>query len=34
MRTTIGQCVQDLDLIANVYEPSDMSGRVEHLPLR
>jgi predicted nuclease of predicted toxin-antitoxin system len=34
MRTTIGQCVQDLELVAKVYEPSDMAGRIEHLPLR
>lgn len=33
MRITIGQCVRDLELIAKVYEPSDMVGRVEHLPL-
>jgi predicted nuclease of predicted toxin-antitoxin system len=34
LRTTIGQCVQDLELIAKVYEISDVDGRVEHLPLR
>jgi predicted nuclease of predicted toxin-antitoxin system len=34
MRTTIGRCVQDLELVAKVYEPSDMAGRIEHLPLR
>ena len=33
MRITIGQCVRDLELIAKVYEPADMVGRVEHLPL-
>jgi len=34
MRATIGRCVQDLELVAKVYEPSDMAGRIEHLPLR
>ncbi len=34
MRTTIGQCVQDLEPIAKVYEPGDVAGRIEHLPLR
>ena len=34
MKTTIGQCVQDLELVAKVYEPGDVAGRIEHLPLR
>jgi predicted nuclease of predicted toxin-antitoxin system len=34
LRVTIGQCVQDLELIAKAYEPQEMSGRIEHLPLR
>lgn len=29
----IGQCIRDLELIANVYEPADMINRVEYLPL-
>ena len=33
MRTTIGQCVHDLELIAKVYEPGDIANRIEHLPL-
>ena len=33
MRVTIGQCVLDLELMANVYEPADMTNRVEYLPL-
>ncbi len=33
MRITMGQCVRDLELIAKVYEPGDMAGRIEHLPL-
>jgi len=31
---TVGQCIEELELIAKVYEPSDMAGRVEYLPLR
>jgi predicted nuclease of predicted toxin-antitoxin system len=34
MRVTIGQCVRDLELIANFYDPSDLFNRVEHLPLK
>jgi hypothetical protein len=34
MRVTIGQCVHDLELMANVYEPAGVANRVEHLPLR
>ncbi len=33
LNITVGQCVADLELIAKVYEPEDMSNRVEHLPL-
>jgi predicted nuclease of predicted toxin-antitoxin system len=33
LRITIGQAIRDLDLIAKVYEPSDMENRVEYLPL-
>jgi hypothetical protein len=33
LRVSIGQCVQDLELIARCYEPSDMLNRIEHLPL-
>lgn len=29
----IGQCVQDLELMAKVYDPVDMMNRVEYLPL-
>jgi len=31
---TIGQCVNDLELMAKVYEPSDIADRVEYLPLK
>lgn len=30
---SVGQCVQDLELMAKVYDPVDMMNRVEHLPL-
>ena len=33
LRVSIGQCVSDLELIANIYEPADMVNRVEYLPL-
>jgi len=28
-----GKCIDDLELIAKVYEPKDMHNRVEYLPL-
>jgi hypothetical protein len=31
---TIGQCIDDLELISKVYEPMDMANRVEFLPLK
>jgi hypothetical protein len=31
---TIGQCIDDLELMAKVYEPADMADRVEYLPLK
>lgn len=34
LRVTIGQCVNDLEIIAKVAEPEDLQNRVEHLPLR
>lgn len=33
MMISIGQLVRDLDLMSQVYDPSDMENRVEHLPL-
>jgi hypothetical protein len=33
LRITIGQAIRDLELMAKVYEPSDMENRVEYLPL-
>jgi len=34
LRTTIGQCVEDLELFAKTNEPSDFIDRVEYLPLK
>jgi predicted nuclease of predicted toxin-antitoxin system len=34
LRVTIGRCINDLELMAKVYEQQDMNNRVEHLPLR
>jgi predicted nuclease of predicted toxin-antitoxin system len=33
MRITIGQCVQELELIAKLAEPEELANRVEFLPL-
>lgn len=33
MRITIGQCVQDLELIARLAEREELANRVEFLPL-
>jgi predicted nuclease of predicted toxin-antitoxin system len=30
---TIGQCIEELELIAKVYDPPDIANRVEFLPL-
>lgn len=34
LRVTIGQCIADLELIAQAYEPEDLVNRVEYLPLK
>ncbi len=34
LRVTIGQCINDLELIGKLCEPDDLVNRVEHLPLR
>lgn len=34
LRITIGQAIQDLELIAKALEPSDMTNRIEFLPFR
>jgi hypothetical protein len=33
LRVSIGICVRDLELIATISEPSELQGRVIHLPL-
>lgn len=33
LRTSIGMCIRDLELIAKVAEPSDLAGQVIFLPL-
>ena len=33
MRTTIGACVRDLELIAKTADLTDLANRVEYLPL-
>jgi hypothetical protein len=33
LRVGIGQCIADLELIAKACEPSELAGRVWHLPL-
>lgn len=34
LHVTIGQCVEDLEVIAKVTEPADWVNRVEYLPLK
>jgi len=34
LRVTIGQCINDLEIIGQAGEPEDLQNRVEHLPLR
>ena len=34
LRVTIGQCINDLEIIAKAGNPADLQNRVEHLPLR
>lgn len=33
LRITIGQCVADLELIAQVCEPEEIRNRIEYIPL-
>lgn len=33
LRSTIGQCIEGLELIAKFGEPEDFANRVEYLPL-
>ena len=34
LKITVGQCIRDLKLIAQVGEPEDFVNRVEYLPLK
>ena len=34
LRVSVGQCIEDLELLAKVNEPEDFANRVEYLPLR
>jgi predicted nuclease of predicted toxin-antitoxin system len=34
LKVSIGQCVEELELIAKVYEPEDLADRVEYPPLK
>ena len=34
IRVTIGQCLKDLELIAQVGNPEDLANRIIHLPLK
>ena len=34
LRVSVGQCIEDLELIAKIGEPHEYSDRVEYLPLR
>lgn len=34
LRTSIGQCIHDLELLARATDPEDFLGRIEYLPLR
>ena len=33
-RLSIGRCIEDLALLAQVLEPEDMANRIEYLPLK
>lgn len=33
LKVTVGQCINNLELLAKVGEPEDFVNRVEHLPL-
>jgi predicted nuclease of predicted toxin-antitoxin system len=33
-KVSVGVCIDDLELIAKVYEPQDLMNRVEYLPLK
>jgi predicted nuclease of predicted toxin-antitoxin system len=33
LNITVGQCIEDLELVAKVYDPEDMANKLEYLPL-
>jgi predicted nuclease of predicted toxin-antitoxin system len=33
LKITIGRCIDDLELIAKVYEPAEITNQLLHLPL-
>lgn len=34
LKITIGQCIDDLELVAKVYEPTEIADQVLYLPLK
>ncbi len=34
LKVSVGQCIEDLELLAKVNEPEDFANRVEYLPLK
>ena len=34
LNATIGQCVEDLELVAKACDPSDLAGQIVYLPIR
>lgn len=34
LKVTVGQCIRDLELMAQVSDPEELMDRVVHLPLR
>jgi uncharacterized protein with PIN domain len=34
LKVSVGQCVEDLELLAKLSEPEDLANQVEYLPLR
>ena len=34
LNVTVRECIEDLELLAKVYEPQDVTNRVVYLPLR
>jgi predicted nuclease of predicted toxin-antitoxin system len=33
-KISIGTCVKDVEILAHVYEPSDINNRVEYIPIK